>query len=1574
MEHIEASESEGDVGTIEVFEDLVLRGNRTRPTSELLSDGSNVGSDNDELTFGQDEVSSSMEVYESGMDGGSMVAASDDGSSAAVVGPHSMTGTAAAPIPAGGDGVEGRRTEELIRLSFADTAQRDTEADRPLNGGPSASPGKSATSSDTVRTTGSSAADDTTPQQSLDAQPDILATDAYASFSVGTSSFDHGQEMSVDEEDDDDVLSGKASSEDFLSDSDAFVRTQTGRTSADRVPLEEAYGPFIHPTDTCLADARERLHVALEQTRLLGQSFTEQAYDRYRCLMKPVPEVLEDIIEPILVDPDEAMESLREEADAIKEEKDVEIKHARQAGVGLEELAYFGEGLHLVILPEDEVDETEIDITAFPDRGPINPESGEPVEEISAAAAAATEQVFDRIRRIRSIRMGGDIKHMESSQAAGIHLNRDLARDHQSLDESFSPGLFASSAFALISPALSVDNNARAVHQQSSKGALQHLLTLAPGAESSRPDGTLTASQWALIARGVGMHELKHDSRMDPLRQRMVQRDYFSPTTSPKFLPPLHGPHQIYRLQAVNVRSEKPEVRSGARESIKSVLEDISSSLGGSGVDAAGEYVKGRRIDDIGARSRSSWGTRRALNEEHSALEIGLLHRMHMAMLESTSNAASQSIGNAESTDLGSISLCNTSDNDDFDPLLAFSVMNAVGLVRRKDGNCNHQLRRSGEKADNAYVQELGLDSLISLASVKQFFDTTSTIGNGETCNSAIDDIMDAAKLTNSTTKSATSHTHIGTTNDGIHEIRGGGGQDDVLSIGSKTLSKETGEVMQNGVSKSASSKVDVPISDPSSAHSLAGYAGISPIYRATSQVSPWQHQLGISPDLYHSAPSSHQLNGSHLSSFHSDLSDFYLRNGLMGTPQHPQFTNSLGMVSLNVLEQELARTMLLRDQHDAAAARAHEIVTAAASARFQASLSSIIPQNPFGCVASSPQDRSYEFEFNTSSLAPCAMKDPRELHRKRSWSLSETASQIDNSNKKTKASETPEIFTDLKRSASAPPLPLDFDRHTPDGSLKSKSSHAFTPITDNIPVPSMGLHEDIVDLIVHAKFHEAYSLSQSKSDKSEDHLVKFLLSLGAAIPIPKALIADTLEKKIGSSYYHLQLHEFAGSSTSATALREAIVAIISIWLWTEHKNCFNQNIVESGNNGAGPSYNSLVNLAIDLSLSALANFSDSHPSGKCSGQTNETPTEQIAAIASKSLASQVFFDYRTDASFLMIEDLVKLLDSLRTDALRAKTQERVLVAALVSRCGNMTEAFSNAYVSSIVRSGVALGHENVCEMGQDEACRASTLLPYDYFHDNFGVWEEPCRPIAGYHAAVGGDELKRQAHARSLIQKSMLRLQHRLGLKGGISDGGPYYTAASTARLFTPSTSAAVPQLVKTPSGSLKRRDSTVGVSGPGDDDFNPDHSVEPMLWNPDDLAHLPYGEHEFGGKPMCSLVINDASSTAQYPSTQELEWEDVANMFFHGGSTRSIDIDYDFGSQDQLGKKKIYAPFVQPFDISSITQKSETGQEHYSDEDISDKTVLQRHQNGLDEMKMKLNEALESRKLLSQQRGRKR
>jgi len=1635
MDHAEAIETEGHAPQNEIADNIFVRENGTEPTAESIAEGGDAMDANDQAYAGDETYGyGSMDADSANVDEGSLQLWDESGlGSAAAAEPSDTTSSLMSTLAATTTGhshvavAGGSDTSEQPTFVESVTPHRVTDSGKPLDGGPPAAPPG-----------GSTAGDKSEPDNSFTPRPSA----SHPGTLSEQSSFDQGQDMSVDEEEN---HSDKASSVDAQqSETDTDVplpqdHRQSGQGN-ERSPFENFYGPFTHTTDTCLADARERLHVALEQTRLLRASFTDQAYERYRCVMKPVPDSLNEIVSQIHSDPNEAASLIREQVETIKTEKETEKKHAQQNNVGLEEIAYFGEGLHLVVLPEDGNDETEIDPAQFPHRGPTNPKTGERREEISAAAAATTEQVFERIRRIRAIRQGVDILPGAGITDEVTQMTRNPVQDLEAPHELFSPsdvtGPLASS------PAPSVDNN---TVERSSKG-LRHLLTLAPDAEGARPDGGFTAVQSALIARGVGLNEMNRDSRINSLRQRIFHPNHLPPTPSYKFLPPLLGPHQLHRLQAADARKEGLGIVNSARESIKSVVE--------------GFYLSARKDQSLTKDSKpkhgddSSSGIAIALGEENSASEIDLLRRMCLPMLENPRDKNDPADLTAETTCPSNEFSHSGSDMVQPDPLLAFSVMSAVGLVRRKEGNFRklEPNYHPDPSSENAYAQALGLASLTGLESVSEFFQTHSGTGNGRKRrlsgnDSALDDAtqmkMDTGYANDRDAKDEV-----------VYQIRGGGGQDELNAFDSRAVSKEARDgkkQKKNGVSQSKSN-TDAHRPDPS----LTGYAGYDPLYNAMSQVplgdkqsrsviaaaasrQLLQHQLGVHPDPYHNTALAHQLAlppiGSRLSSLSaSDLSDFYLRNGLAGNPdwsalrnanpaaaadvlaQHPHLRNSLGLLqgqlNLSLPEQEAARNMLLRERHNAAAAaRAHEAVTAAAAARYQAALSSINP-HPFGFAPSSLTQPHPTETQSISSLPAFHAKQQREtssqkLQRRRSLSLSENSSHNKN-NKEVRRGDFGESdqLADTKRPASAPPSPpsppsppyceiigtttnggLNTDTPTKKiipGDKASISERGFA-----VPNPPKGLHQKIADLIAHAKFHKAYAISQQKSDESKALLIKFLLSLGAAVPIHNESIAVSLETKLSSSCQSC-LHEFVGNSSSASASREVIIAVISIWLWTEHQDCFKQTLDERKKE-ADSIHMWLVNLAVDKSLSALATFYNSHPSGKRDGSTKGTSNEQVAAIASESLIKEVFVDSRADATFPILEDLLKLLDSLRTDALRVKTQERVLLAALTSRCGNMSEAFSNSYVSSIVRAGVALGHENVCEIGQNEECRASTLLPYDFFHDNVGVWEEPCRPTTGYHAGVGGDQLKRQAHARAVIQKSMKMLQNRFSLKGGISDGGPYFPLAPT-NASAPSPTTSIPPLVRTSSGSLKRRgphDAT-GVSGTGPSDtvFNPDHSVLPMIWKPNSIANFPYGEHELecptGMSENKRRKISQLSSgtpedqaaslSLRHRSTEELEWEDVANMFFHGGSTRNIDINYDFGSNAHLGKTKIFAPFVRALDPSSLEAEIELESELSSDEDISDEAVLQRHQDVLDEMKLKLDSAFETRKQHSQPRGRKR
>lgn len=163
-----------------------------------------------------------------------------------------------------------------------------------------------------------------------------------------------------------------------------------------RAPLVDKYSSFIAPTDTSLAAARERLRTAIEETRVLRAAFTDRVYEKYRVLLHPVEKSVDQIIERIKADPAGVSLKLQEDIRMVKQEKDIEKKEAQKLHAAVaanaaidgtlnsrinaqetaEQLAWFGAGLNIVILPEEDLDD-EIDMTKYPHRGPTNPETGQ---------------------------------------------------------------------------------------------------------------------------------------------------------------------------------------------------------------------------------------------------------------------------------------------------------------------------------------------------------------------------------------------------------------------------------------------------------------------------------------------------------------------------------------------------------------------------------------------------------------------------------------------------------------------------------------------------------------------------------------------------------------------------------------------------------------------------------------------------------------------------------------------------------------------------------------------------------------------------------------------------------------------------------------------------------------------------------------------------------------------------------------------------------------------------------------------------------------------------------------------
>jgi hypothetical protein len=397
-----------------------------------------------------------------------------------------------------------------------------------------------------------------------------------------------------------------------------------------RAPLTETYAPYIQPSDTSLKDARDRLRTALEQTRQLREGFTDRVYKKYRVLLRPVPKSLDSIVDPIVADPAAASRKLQEEINQIKEEKDIEKKEAQKlaalkAPVGpdgaplpnasaiaaetAEQLAFITSGLSLVVLPEDDVDENEIDLSKYKYRGPTNPETGQRVGGISAAAAAAAEALLDRVRRGAAMRierqrrrqlqlLTGETSESDTARSimfpSSLHLmsSSDPARR---IPERPTPVAKAAKGplGTRVSAPFSSPSAAKANRASLSGGAL---LSLNPSSEDMKPDGKTSAATAALISRGVGVirpiqQRWRHPhpeslggrgvslgavssgkkcSASDPLYSSVVGPTV--PEYIARSLPPLPNPKSFSELKPVKVHDVSLAGTDRARIAVQAVL------------------------------------------------------------------------------------------------------------------------------------------------------------------------------------------------------------------------------------------------------------------------------------------------------------------------------------------------------------------------------------------------------------------------------------------------------------------------------------------------------------------------------------------------------------------------------------------------------------------------------------------------------------------------------------------------------------------------------------------------------------------------------------------------------------------------------------------------------------------------------------------------------------------------------------------------------------------------------------------------------------------------------------------
>lgn len=497
-----------------------------------------------------------------------------------------------------------------------------------------------------------------------------------------------------------------------------------------RAPLTDAYGSFIYPTDTSLTDARQRLRTALEQTRLLREAFTDRVYKKYRIILKPVQKSGESIIDPIIADPVTVSRKLYEQMNEINEEKAMEKKEASKwtsakAPVGpdssslanaaaaetAEQVQFLSAGLSLVVLPEDEVDKSQIDLSQYKYRGPINPETGQRVIGLSAATATAAETLLDRVRRGRVLRierqrrrqlqiLSGESAETAASYSSSMHFlsggassrqGQKKAKDSRKTSPLYPAAIKASRS--RVSTALTGSN----------------LLSLSPSAEELKPEAKRGAATAALIAKSVGITRTMQQRWRHPHPESLGGRRVSTSATGqnsssniPEYvarsLPPL--PILSMKQKQVKVLNDSRPGTERARMAVRTVLEQFVDTK-----DLLTAY-KNEKNPESGTSSKPQIETESIENDiarntkksrKRGATEIGLRRALQYAPQQGTkwqtpAEAGSKpnvgqkrDVEKSSSKEANSVTQVPGDDNASETPLppaLAFSVMHALGLVR----------------------------------------------------------------------------------------------------------------------------------------------------------------------------------------------------------------------------------------------------------------------------------------------------------------------------------------------------------------------------------------------------------------------------------------------------------------------------------------------------------------------------------------------------------------------------------------------------------------------------------------------------------------------------------------------------------------------------------------------------------------------------------------------------------------------------------------------------------------------------------------------------------------------------
>lgn len=1685
-----------------------------------------------------------------------------------------------------------------------------------------------------------------------------------------------------------------------------------------RMPLVEQFGSFIHPTDTSLADARNRLKKALDQTRILRAAFTDRVYEKYKVILRPVPDHVDLIVEKITADPISRKAELVEEIRIVKEEKEVEKREAQKlAAAGVfngtstdpkhpvaslvnnaetaEQLAYVGAGLNLVILPEEDMQDSGIDLGKYQHRGPTNPETGQRVGGISAAAATAAEAILDRVRRASFLRTERQRRQPNPEGSTDEPSKNSILSRYQLLSSTTSGAV--SKTLSQASPHVAPKPTKKAVQSKgtihsnasSKPGRVRNqpivsvgsILTLNPLVEDLDHDRKPSAATSALLARGVGRKYLQQQWRHpfpDSLGGRKpaytssssksadsgVGPETFGGNTAGFDLPPL--PRLTRRRNTKMVltfHDRKKAMTARAEKALESILTQFVS---------ASDFTTARKEEHHHKKEQSNADnyTQLAGNKRNRrATEIGLLHGMqHVAegdgRIASVTAPRTSEGPTVQSTIQGPLlAMTEDTDSDPIEPIVAFSVLQSLGLIHDTPLSHRDQSQPVGQRLKDIHpIADRSLEKVRVCASSKFLALYQKVTSRKRSFTEAFtSEISSSDRHPLKETPQASSVTLVPSTiveakqeskNDSyrstsknecpVVSIRGGGkgeegssqptGDRDSSSQKTNTSDGKLETLKRPKSAPSTPSLGKTSSSRPSSS-SLAACSFATNMRASSSDglfPAPLQNRgdaqasvggsfaaqqnagFGLAAatvahqgvvNRLHAQAQAHQLHlqaaaMNRLSSA-GELSNFFgtgmhQRQGFGG---HADWTtlgnasqsgllpsqNSLAALGINphqaaMLElsarDRAARAMLAREQQasvvhaaavrQASVMRTGGVVSGLSSQQAAALMNAQVNQAGAGLYSTSTASRFGQLGGHSAATAAAILSSPAAAaalmgqsqlpvgamsghlvlsqHQGGQHTDSRPSSQHSVSSTKSNKGKRPssskgrkepkeepvqtgtelsskgklpndeisESHSSTKRKASeltsAPNADMELgsmqtdkkiargsmlelerdsthspvnDRSPPrkkaavlaskvdqqdDSSIRKSPADSLTeiilqptgvdddsstdvrsdvlspvqpPATAGMqffvpPIPP-SLDSQMASCALDGRIHVAISKlllpsGQLCSVHTTTVLLDYVQAVGSAVPIPKALVSNPLKERLNFQ----SLKTSGNGGHTPTIPREVVVAIILVWLWVQHKDSFQRAFAKSGRIDVDPECKWLIQAAVDAASRALmlelteaiqhggplasalssARNKGSSGSAKSTGSESEkqatasvTVDARVALIVSEALMTELCIDEEIDAVLPIYEDLVQLLDETRMNALKAKCRERVLLAAVVAQRATMSETFAHAYVSSMVRAGEALDHGELFELVQDEETSTSTMIPYDIFSDETRAWEDPCRPVNGFHPNLTGEDLVRRAHARGMIIKALKKMQDRNNIKGGTPDSGPYADRIQSQGQSLNDAKA----LQRTSSGNSKRRTSFSFVeksiqAGTGSSkamsisQYNPHHVSNPLFWDTTSIENMPYGQHSSVSKPRASsisvakddgketLIRGQSVSNSALPvqpvdgigedlgdeifrrSSEEVDWAEVAKGFLTvdlaGGPILSRRRSSKANSPTQNyprnhGNKTIFAPFCNRIDDANILGE-ESGSE---DEDLCDETIQMRHKVVLDNMKARLDKFMEGR-----------